>query len=254
MHDLWTSAGRILPGPTSLGGMPVLTSPPPVAPRADARRLRPPRWTHPRAVAGAALVAVSMLLGGLLVSTVAATTEVWAVSADVRAGEPVRVDDLERVDVRLSGGAAEAYLAETDADALAAQIAEATWARDLTAGELVPVAALTSATSARGVELPLEVAGTSMPADLGPGHRVDVWVADPDAAAGGAGRRDGGARRILDDVAVLAVHGEQTALGEGAARSVVVLVEDAQASALPQALAALSEGAVTVVRRQGTSS
>ncbi|KAA1422467.1 hypothetical protein FE697_015100 [Mumia zhuanghuii] len=230
--------------------MPTLTRRPSSPARADARRLQRPRWTHPRAVAGAALVAGSMLLGSLLVTNVARTTEVWAVSDDVRAGEPVRPADLERVDVRLTGAAATAYLAEPDPTALASRVAEATWAHDLAAGELVPVAALAAASDASGVEVPLQVTGTAMPADLAAGHRVDVWVApEPGTARGGTAS----ARRVLQDVGVVAVHGDSSAFGESGVRSVVVLVDDARAGVLPDALAALADGRTTLVRRSGAA-
>ncbi|MBW9204895.1 SAF domain-containing protein [Mumia sp. zg.B17] len=219
-------------------------------PHTDARRLHRPRWTHPRAVTGAALVAVCMLLGGLLVTNVAKTTEVWAVSADVRAGEPVRPGDLERVDVRLDRVAAGAYLDEPDTDSLSDRLSGAAWARDLAAGELVPVAAVAGETVVSGVEVPLQVTGTAMPADLGPGHRVDVWVA---AEQPSAGTRSEAARRVIDDVAVVAVHGDGSAFGEGSVRSVVVLVEDERGEVLPRALAALAGGSATLVRRMGPS-
>ncbi|MGH1563390.1 hypothetical protein [Mumia sp. DW29H23] len=231
--------------------MPPLSRPGAAAtPRADTRRLQRPRWTHPRAVAGIALVAVSMLLGGVLVTSVARTTEVWALSADVRAGEPVRVGDLERVDVRLDGDVVSAYLTEPDAEALAQRVTDAAWARDLAAGELVPAAAITTGDRRSGVEVPLQVAGTALPADLGPGHRVDVWVAPADP---GVDARDAAARRVLDDVTVVAVHGDGTAFGESSVRSVVVLVEDGHGQVLPRALAALAGGSATLVRRTGTS-
>ncbi|WP_370615876.1 hypothetical protein [Mumia sp. Pv 4-285] len=215
--------------------------------RTDARRLQRPRWTHPRAAAGAALVAVSMLLGGVLVANVARTTEVWAVRADVRAGEPVRAEQLERVDVRLADGALAAYVSERDPAALARRVSGSRWAHDLSAGALVPVAALTTAADASGVEVPLQVPGTAMPADLAAGHRVDVWVAPEPGGRGDAAA----ARRVIEDVGVVAVHGDSGAFGEGTLRSVVVLVDDARAAVLPTALAALSDGRTTLVRRTG---
>ncbi len=193
-------------------------------------------------------MAVCVVLGGLLVARVSETTEVWALRDDVRAGEPVEVGDLEPVDVRLVGDARSRYLAAGGADALASRVTSAVWGRDLVAGELVPAAALVDEAAAEGVELPLQVAHASQPPDLREGHRVDVWVAPDDAAS----ERADAARRVLEDVVVVAVHGSGTAWGDATTRGVVVRVVDE--SLLPRALAALGSGSVTLVRRGGAAS
>lgn len=219
-----------------------------VSGRADTRRLQRPSWTHPRALGGVALVAICVVLGGLLVARVSQTTEVWALRADVRAGQPVAVGDLERVDVRLVGDARSRYLAAGGDDALASRVTSSVWGRDLAAGELVPDAALVEAAAAEGVEVPLQVAHASQPPDLREGHRVDVWVAPEDATS----QRPEAARRVLEDVVVVAVHASGTTWGDATTRGVVVRVVDEEL--LPRALAALGSGSVTLVRRGGAAS
>lgn len=193
-------------------------------------------------------MAVCVVLGGLLVARVSQTTEVWALRADVRAGEPVEVGDLERVDVRLVGDARSPYLAAGGGDAFESRVTSSVWGRDLVAGELVPEAALVEAAAAEGVEVPLQVAHAAQPSDLRQGHRVDVWVAPDDAPS----PRPDAARRVLDDVLVVAVHGSGTTWGDAATRAVVVRVVDEEL--LPRALAALGSGSVTLVRRGGAAS
>ncbi|MFD1825523.1 MULTISPECIES: hypothetical protein [Mumia] len=190
-------------------------------------------------------MAICVVLGGLLMARVSETTELWALRADVRAGEPVRVDDLERVDARLGGDARAHYLAASETDALVDRAASAVWGRDMAAGELVPDAALVDASVKGGVELPLQVSHASVPDDLGEGHRVDVWVAPGESSVEPTAE----ARRVLDDVTVVAVHGAGTAWGDSTMRGIVVRVDDEDL--LPQALAALDSGTVTLVRRGG---
>jgi len=195
-------------------------------------------------------VAVCVVLGGLLVSRVSDTTEIWALRADVRAGEPVQVDDLERVDARLDGTALARYLTAEDGGALVDRAATAVWGRDMVAGELVPDAALVSSSSGGGVELPLQVSQASVPADLGEGHQVDVWVAPGESGVEPSAE----ARRVLDDVTVVAVAGSDTAWGDASTRGVVVRVDDDSDELLPRALAALESGTVTLVRRTAAGS
>lgn len=187
------------------------------------------RWRNPRLVLGVVLVLGSAVLGGWLLASARGTTDYWLVRADVRAGEPVTAADLSVAEGRWDGAGSGTLFAVADGRP------QGVWARDVAAGTLPTRDAVTASVD-RGRELPLAVEAGSVPPDLEPGERVDVW----------AGPRDEGsvvlpARRVLASVDVLTVSRPD---GTGL-RTVVV---DTGRSGPAGDVVAASRGHLTLVR------
>ena len=200
-----------------------------------ASRVRRPGWRDPRLAVGVVLVCASALLGARLLDRADDTVAVLAAQGPLVAGQEVEPGDLVAVRLRFSSAAdADRYLPGD------AQVAPGTVAtREVGAGELVPRAAIAAAAGDRLVEVPLAVPVTGVPASVGPGARVDVWVTRP-RADGGTAR----AEQVLRAVAVLA-----TGRGNGAVRQVVVGVPTSEEAGLARVVAALPDAAVVLVRR-----
>lgn len=73
---------------------------------APVMRLRRPRWKDPRLAVGVVLVLLSILLGSLVVSRLAATTPVLAARGDLVPGDVITEDSVIAVDVRLGESSA----------------------------------------------------------------------------------------------------------------------------------------------------
>lgn len=222
-------------GPTAAHN--VAQAPPqsPPASRASARS-----WKDPRLIVGVVLVAVSVLVGARLFAAADDTVAVWTVRADLPAGTTVGPGDLVREDVRFASSEMAARYLSADAPLPDGMVL----ARDVTADELLPRAALTSDTAPELVEVPLALAADAVPATLRTGELVDVWVT-PEEQVGPAPR----AVRVLERVRVVAAPRGGTALGPSATRQLVIgLPADAEAR-LGTALAQLATGSALVVRR-----
>jgi len=201
-----------------------------------ATRLRRPRWTDPRLLVGLVLVAVATVAGARLLAVADDTAAVWATADEVRAGDPVRTDDLVVSRVRIADGADEgAYLAAEDSPP------GGVFTRDLAAGELVPVSAVGAEPGSGGAELSLSVALGDAPADLAIGDVVDVWAVPEEAVP-----RAADAQRVLAALPVLAVAEPSAALG-GTERQVLLRLDDS-GDALADPLGRLAGGSVVLVR------
>lgn len=146
---------------------------------------------EPRVVAGIALMLVATLLGGLLLQGASQRVSVWLLSHDVAAGTV-----LTTADVRLgtaAPGAEAQYLDARD------DVAGRVLARDASAGEMLPRAALADGTPRLHlVAVPVD-RGRLVPG-VRRGVRVDIWwTADVDG--GGAGPT----RRIVRDALVAGI-------------------------------------------------
>jgi hypothetical protein len=207
-----------------------------------AERPRRSRWRDPRLVVGIAVVALCAVLGARLVGgSSSQTVAVWAARTSLPQGRPVGAEDLVQRDVRFADQtAADRYL-PADADLPRG----ATLERAVGAGELLPRAALATAGAARTTEVPLSVDSESVPATIGVGSVVDVWVT-PDKSADAPGR----AVLVFDDVSVMSVQRSTTTLGPTATRQVIVGVGQDQESRLPASIAALSSGSIVLTARR----
>lgn len=199
-------------------------------------------WRDPRLVLGVAIVAASVLLGVRLLGAADETSSVWAVRADLSAGAAVTMADVERQRVRFgSAEVADRYLsAETPLPDRAVAV------RALGAGELLPRDALGSAGVTKLTEVPLAAAAERVPATVGAGVLVDVWVT-PTASNGDVPVQS---TLVFDDVIVVAAPRVSDAWGPSSDRPIVVGLDDADLSGLPKALARLATGDV-VITRQG---
>lgn len=150
-------------------------------PSPAAARLPRRRWRDWRLVAGVVLVVGSAAGGAQLLGSADDTVPVWAAREPLVPGTELSVDDLVPVAVRmdaptmpyLSGSIPSGYVVATPVGP----------------GELVPsTAVVPSADLATSVRhLAVVVSPGSMPGELRPGDRVDVWEApdrlDPDGRA-----------------------------------------------------------------------
>ena len=189
----------------------------PASPRP--RRLAPPSWFDLRLVLGVLLVLGSVLLGARVVSSARNTYPRVAAKHDLAAGTVLAPRDLMIARVRLPSRAGAAYLADP-ARAVGRQLS-----RPVSAGELVPRAALDVAAARTTVTVPL---GSGAAPDLRRGERIELWLstsACPSVV-------------LLRDVPVQAVSAGDNSLAEGAGGQDVVINLPAQlADRVVQALA-----------------
>ncbi len=172
------------------------------------------------------------------------TVAVWASRGAMPEGRQVAAADLVRRDVRFADQAqADRYLS-ADSDLPDG----ATLSRAVGAGELLPRAALTASSTATLIEVPLSVDTQAVPATVGVGSTVDVWVT-PDAGAKAAGA-SGRSLLVFDDVSVVSVQRTATTLGPTATRQVIVGVGEDQETRLPRSIASLSSGSIVLTARR----
>ncbi len=183
-----------------------------------------------------------MVVGARLMTAADDTVGVWVLSRDLPAGATVEDGDLTRRQVRFPDTrTADGYLAADDAlpDA-------ATLNRPVSAGELLPRAAIAEQAGPDLVEVPISVAVDDLPATVRQGSVVDIWVA-PKVAAVGAAKPT--AVRVLTDVVVVAVPRSSNSLAPESTRQVIVGVPADRAGDLGRALGGMSDGRVVVARK-----
>jgi hypothetical protein len=204
-----------------------------------ARRLGSSRWRDPRLAVGVVLVATSVVVGARVVAAADDTVAVWSMRQDVSAGSALTAEDVTVSHVHFADAAeADRYF---DGDQTLPD--GAVVGHDLAAGELLARSALVKPESEAVSELPLPVADGLYPADLETGDRVDVWVAPEDAAD-----KRAAAEQVLDGVAVLRTDLGSTSVGGGASAVVLVALDADGEAALDELLAAVTTGAVYLVR------
>jgi hypothetical protein len=189
---------------------------------------------------GVTLVAVCVLVGARLLAAADDSVAVWSVRADMPTGSTVTEGDLQQQRLRFgSSGLAGRYLSADDPvpDGLVLT-------REVTAGELLPRAALAPDGRTQLAEVPIAVPTEAVPATLRAGELVDVWVT-PRADAGPPAR----AVRVLEQVRVVAVPSTGGALGPSTTRQVLVGLPSEEQGRLASALAQLSTGTPVLVRR-----
>lgn len=223
--------------------MTALHTPPagPLTPTPPATRASSSSWRDPRLVLGVALVAGCVLVGSRLLAGADDTTAVWRLRHDVPAGAPLSGSDLVPARVHFDDGAGQHYLS-----AGTGLTEGATAAHDLAAGDLLPRSALADGDRPALVEVPLSVAPDDLPAGVGRGATVDVWVL-PDTPAGSGDRAR--ARLALDDVLVVAVPPPSDRLAPRTTQQVIVGVGDGQADGLAESLGELAGGRVVLTRQ-----
>lgn len=206
---------------------------------AGAERLRLRPWSDPRLLLGVLLVLAATMLGARALAAADDTVAYWSLAHDVRAGDPVVQDDLVAVSVQLAGATADQHLAVDDE--FPADVDDLQWSADGTAGALVALDDLMPRDTAASRQLPVMVAESAMPADLGHGDHVEVWV------GAGPGDQDvKAATQVLADVVVLRAATADGALDGGGSRSVLLQVPADLLTG--DVVSAVASGHVTLVR------
>ncbi len=173
------------------------------------------------------------------------TVGVWSVSRDLPAGAELEQSDLTRRQVHFPDAeTADGYLSAREPLPDGAALD-----RPVSAGELLPRAALDAEHGPDLVQVPVSVASDDLPATVAQGSVVDVWVTPKVPAAGPA---EGGAEveavKVLDAVVVVAVPRTTDSLAPQASRQVIVGVPVARAGVLGTALGAMSDGRVVIAK------
>ncbi|MBC9734166.1 hypothetical protein [Nocardioides marmotae] len=211
--------------------MPTDVPTPPAPP--GATRARRPGWRDPRLWVGVLIVAASVVAGARLLDAADDTVAVWAVAADLGAGDRVTADDLVAQRVRFADGVAgeRYFLAEEQLPAELALV------RGVGAGELLPRAAVGTVEEAGTVSVPLAV--DLVPPTVGDGSVVDVYL------TGSAGTPDG---PVLDDVVVVEAPALDEGFGATGKRQLVVAVDEATAEQFFARLARVENPLTTVTQ------
>jgi hypothetical protein len=166
-------------------------------------RLRGRQWRDPRLIVGLLLVVASVLGVVWVVSASDATVGVWVVRTDVSAGNPITSDDVEVGRVQVPDPALYLASAEPLPEPLTAT-------RDFASGELLTQIGTTVEGEPRDIRLvTLPVLTNQMPANVGVGSRVDVYVVERTAS----GEPQAAPRLVLGDVLVSGVDDESGAFG-----------------------------------------
>lgn len=141
-------------------------------------RIRRPSWRDPRLGVGVLLVAGSVALGSWTMARADHTVTVFTAATVLAPGEQLEEDDLVATQVSVPD-VANLYLTPDTEPAEGAVVL-----RTVGEGEMVPLAALGSAETVqvRTVTVALDAA---LADSVGPGSRVDLWVAEPAPDAGG---------------------------------------------------------------------
>jgi hypothetical protein len=212
-------------------------------PKPTATRLQRPSWRDSRLVIGVVLVLLSMTVGAKAIAAADDTVPMYAATASLVPGQPVKQSDVRRVDVQL-GADRRSYVA-ADHD-----IAPDTFAlRDVRPGELLP-------TSALGTRDAIDLKPVSVPVDggsagqLAAGSVVDVWInsKDPSTSAEKYGKP---VKTIEAAPVVRAPDISGGGLGTGSGMTAVqIMVPEANVQAL---IAAIDQGAkITLVPVPGS--
>jgi hypothetical protein len=138
------------------------------------RRIAKPSWLDLRLMLGVLLVLGAVLIGAVVFARANHRYPAVVAARDLAVGTILRPDDVTLAQVQLPDRGAGIYL-DRLAVALGKQLQ-----RPVSAGELVPAAALDHPTARTTVTVPL--ASGSAP-DLRPGERIELWVSTPSCAS-----------------------------------------------------------------------
>lgn len=221
----------------NLGNPGGLASPPAV-------RARTPGWRDPRLWVGVAIVAVSVVVGARLFAAADDSVPVWAVAADMGAGDLVGADDLtvQRVRFADADDLDRYYRADEELPA------DLRLVRGVGDGELLPRAATGAGEGAEHMHLSIEVAPGRVPTSVAAGSVVDVFVLGPPAGDRGTGPDSFGP--ALEEVTV--VDAPTPAEGFGATpgvRQLVLAVPEGGVEEFYRLVSRYDDPRLSVVRR-----
>lgn len=207
----------------------------------EVRRVARPTWKDPRLLVGILIVLASCVGVIALVSALDRTVPMYVAKADISLGEELTAEKLEVSNVKLDA-LAPRYVAASP-DLVAGRRANAL----IRAGELIPSSALGlhDGTNRRPVSVNLPDA---LPAAIGAGSHVDVWVAPKDRAANAFA-----APTLLLPAAEVTYRAERsTGFGGTSGTVVELLVVDEKLADLLEAMA--NDARITVVFNPAASS
>lgn len=214
---------------------------PPVTP--PATRATAPGWRDPRLWIGILLVTVSVAVGARVVGAADDTVRVWAAAGDLGAGQELGADDLVATRVRFDDGAALAgYFTVDDEFPPDLQLVRA-----VSAGELLPRAAVGSAADSDLVQVPIAVEADQVPGSVGTGSVVDVYLVAP--ASGGRAAPHGPTGPALAEVAVVEAPPLEESFSATGRRQLVLAVDEQDARRFFRLLGTADSPVLTVVRR-----
>jgi hypothetical protein len=210
-----------------------------------ARRASTPGWRDPRLWVGLAIVAASVFAGALVLGSSDDTVPVWVASASLGAGESLTSGQLAVRRVRFAdAGDATLYLRADQQLPAGLHLS-----RDVGAGELVPRAAVTTASGPELREVPVSVAADQVPGGLTTGDRVDVYVRPSAQTACQAAPVCQG-RPALSGVGVLDAPAADDQFGSDGTRPVVLAMTPRQARRFFGLLATTQAATLTLVGRE----
>lgn len=148
-------------------------------PAPPATRLKPPSWLDGRLVVGVVLVLLSVVVGAKIVASSSNYDRIWAASHDLAPGTTIAKGDLVAVKVRFHDHGGGYFSAE------GSTLVGRTTTAPISAGQLIPVAALPAkpAVPMRLVTVP--VAKLHMPHGDLRGVQVDLYVTLKNSASDG---------------------------------------------------------------------
>ena len=202
---------------------------------APATRISVPRWLDARVAVGLLLVLVSVTAGARVVAEAGHLTPVYVAAHDLSPGQRLEAADLAVARVRLDDGSR--YLAASAAAPVGYLVTRAVGAH-----ELLPAAALSSGAAladTRMVTVPVQPG--HLPADLGHGDLVDVYVTPKTAT----GRAVPDPTLVLAKVAVDSREGGSRTFAGASALAVVLTVPQDQVVAMVHAV---ESGTIDLVR------
>ena len=181
-----------------------------------AARISRPSWKDPRLLIGILLVLLSVAGTVALVGSADKTTQVYAAREEIAVGQLVTAEDLSIVKVRLDE--VEAGYITVEDGLSAGKVAIQRIARN----QLLPRESLGTADALdrKPVAIPMD---EELPAQAGPGARVDVWVARPGSSAAFEEPQ-----LMLPGAEITQVIPGSSTLGASKSTTVLVLVADEQ--------------------------
>lgn len=209
-----------------------------------ATRVTTPGWRDPRLWVGVALVAASVLIGATVVGGSDDTVPVWAAASSLAPGHVLTSDDLTVRRVRFADpGDRSLYL--TADHTLPAHLEVL---RGVGAGELLPQAAVGNADEGTLRQVPVSVATDQVPAQVGVGSVVDVYLR-PSSRDGCAGSPVCDGRPVLAGVSVVDAPAGDATFGPDGGRRLVLALTGSQAHRFFHLLASTDQPTLTVVGR-----
>lgn len=180
-----------------------------------AQRLRKPGWRDPRLIIGLVLMALGIGLGSAIINAASNTVTVYAAAKTLTEGAALEPGNLVAKEVRIP---------DHERHYLTPEATDATWwqsdprlARTISAGELVPLSALTNETNSQLRPVTFSVGVGSSEEGLDVGTVVDLWhVSDANS--------DDEPRLLAQGLQVSGVSEESGPLALAGSKAVTVLI------------------------------